>query len=287
MADVIRHPRMGAEPLLLRTGLAELGPAAAFARDAEAPAGTQSPMAFATSTAALSIDPLAVGHQFVSPPPGGLLAVVPSTAPERRLAPLEAELRERLAAEREQVLAQTTEAAHTAGYASGYEAGHAAGHEAGLAAGQAAGQADWADRSTRLDALLASIQAQLVEGVTGHEDLMVELAFEAVVRILGQAAPTAQGVRGLVREAIGALRDREQVRVRLAPPDAELLRAMRGELAGLAGSTGLEIVADETIELGGCLLETARGGLDARLETQMQRLRELLLAARSTPAGDA
>lgn len=276
MADVIRHPRMGAEPLLLRTGLAELHPAAAaLARDTDAAAGTQSPLAFRTAPAPLSIHPPSAAAASVGPPPGC------------RLAELEAELRERLAAERAQVLAQVTEAAHTAGYQAGHEAGQAAGHEAGLAAGQAAGQAEWADRTARLDALLGSVQAQLADGIAGHEDLMVELAFEAVVRILGQAAPTAQGVRGVVREAIGALRDREQVLVRLSPRDAGLLRAMQGDLAGLAGSTGLEIVADETIELGGCLLETAHGGLDARLETQMQRLRELLLAARSNPAGDA
>ena len=68
--------------------------------------------------------------------------------------------------------------------------------------------------------------------------------------------------------------------VRLATADADLLRDMHGEMTRLAGIKGLEIVADDSIALGGCLLETARGGLDARLETQVQRLRELLLAAR-------
>jgi flagellar assembly protein FliH len=74
------------------------------------------------------------------------------------------------------------------------------------------------------------------------------------------------------------------VLVRLAPGDADLLRTMHGEMTRLAGIKGLEIVSDEGIELGGCLLETARGGLDARLETQVQRLRELLLAARRAEA---
>jgi flagellar biosynthesis/type III secretory pathway protein FliH len=35
------------------------------------------------------------------------------------------------------------------------------------------------------------------------------------------------------------------------------------------------------VKWGGCVLEGASGNLDARLETQMQRLRDTLLAARA------
>lgn len=203
--------------------------------------------------------PVAPPAAVVADPPGPLPSP-PMHSPAPDLAELEREAHRRLAAEREQALLQATEA----------------GRSAGLAAGQAA----WAERIERLDRLLASLPEQLADGIAGEEDLLVELAFEAVVRILGQAAPTREGAQGLVREALASLREREQVVVRLAPPDVETLRAARSEMTRVAGCKGLEFVADERVELGGCLIETAGGGLDARLETQLQRLRELMLAAR-------
>jgi flagellar biosynthesis/type III secretory pathway protein FliH len=38
--------------------------------------------------------------------------------------------------------------------------------------------------------------------------------------------------------------------------------------------------ADKSIELGGCVIETDGGTLDARLETQVEGLRAALVAAR-------
>jgi len=42
----------------------------------------------------------------------------------------------------------------------------------------------------------------------------------------------------------------------------------------------VELVADEEIGLGGCVVETSGGSLDARIETQVQHLRETLLKVR-------
>jgi flagellar assembly protein FliH len=154
--------------------------------------------------------------------------------------------------------------------------------EAGRISGHEAGRAEWADRIDRLDAMLSSLRARLAEGLANQDDLLVELAFEATVRILGQAAPTREGVQAVVREALVSLRDREQVVLLVAPGDLDIVRSMGVDLARLAGSKGVEIVADDRVEWGGCLIETASGGLDARLETQVQRLRDLMLAARAT-----
>lgn len=174
---------------------------------------------------------------------------------------LEADLRRRLEREREQVLQQA--------------------RQDGVAEGREVGRAEWAERVDQLDALLAAAHDHFAAGVADHADLLVDLAFEAVVKIIGRAAPTREGVQGIVTEALKGLREREQLVIRLAPADVETIRSLRAEMTRLAGCKGLEIVADERVELGGCLIETSGGGLDARLETQVQRLRSLLLAARA------
>ena len=68
--------------------------------------------------------------------------------------------------------------------------------------------------------------------------------------------------------------------VKVAPQDFELLNARRRELLEDGSASEVELVADEQVKWGGCVLEGTSGNLDARLETQLQRLRDTLLRAR-------
>lgn len=155
----------------------------------------------------------------------------------------------------------------------------------GLAEGQRQGRAEWAERVDQLDHLLASIYERVAGGSAGVEDLLVEVAFEAAAKVIGAAGVSRAGVQAIVRESLRGLSEREQLVLRLAPRDVEAINEVRGELKRLAGSKGLEIVADERVEMGGCLIETTGGGLDARLETQLQRLRDLLVEATTAVRG--
>ena len=70
--------------------------------------------------------------------------------------------------------------------------------------------------------------------------------------------------------------------VKVAPQDFEWLNARRRELLEDGSATEVELVADTQVKWGGCVIEGASGNLDARLETQMQRLRDTLLNARES-----
>jgi flagellar assembly protein FliH len=84
----------------------------------------------------------------------------------------------------------------------------------------------------------------------------------------------------MVRQATLSTQRDEKVLIRLHPSDHALLKkggALPDELP--TGAT-LSWVGDPIVALGGCVIEAEKGELDARLETQIQRLREALVAAR-------
>jgi len=168
-------------------------------------------------------------------------------------------LRESIAAERQRVL----EEAHLQGYAAGVE--------------QA--RADNEGRLQELQQVIGSMRGALSGGIAGAEDLIVEIAFEAVCRIIGDAVGRRDGVLAVVREVIRGVRERENLVVRVAPQDYELIAGERQRLLRNGDASRIELVADERIELGGCLIETSGGTLDGRLETQFQRLRDTLVSA--------
>jgi flagellar assembly protein FliH len=129
-----------------------------------------------------------------------------------------------------------------------------------------------------MDALLKALQKSLADGIGALEPIAVEVAFESVGKIIGEALRSREGVIAIVQQGLRAAREREQVVVHLAPADYEWVTSARSAL-GQGQLASIELLSDEQVKLGGCLVTGVGGGLDARLETQFLRLQEVLLDA--------
>jgi flagellar assembly protein FliH len=164
------------------------------------------------------------------------------------------------------------------------EAARELGRQRGLHEGRAAGREEsqqaFAAELAGVRSLAGKLSDALVSGIGDLEDLAVAIAFEAVCKVLGEAAMTQEGVRAQVRQAAAHAKNKERLVVRLRPEDLSALRAAGALNAMLPPGKAVSWVADDSIELGGCVVETDGGALDARLETQIERMRAALLAAR-------
>lgn len=198
--------------------------------------------------------------------------------------------------------------ATAAGYAEGYERGQNEGlADAAKRVEQAARQAVDAAQADikanreaerqRIDAALAehaaltrTVLEQLQQHVNGAmrgiEEEAVAIAFEAVCRIVGDAAPDAAAVRAMVAAALAELGGKPVLRVRLHPQDLATLQASPDAQAMLQGFPSVSWTADDSVSIGGCLVDSAAGTLDARLEVQLRALgqswRDAVIQARST-----
>jgi flagellar assembly protein FliH len=190
----------------------------------------------------------------------------PPSAPAPSPVPTYDEYKQRLAGELAQVSQQAIDA----------------GREQGLQQGRLAAQTEFRQQ---LDTLRAIIQgagnahARYLEEVA---DEVGEIVFTAVSKILGDGFTNREGAVATVREAVRRSKERGRLLVRVSPEDFELLNARRRELLEGAVAGEVDLLADPKVKLGGCMLEGASGTLDARLELQLQRLREVLTRARLT-----
>lgn len=153
--------------------------------------------------------------------------------------------------------------------------GHADGHAQGMAEAQAA----YRDKLQHLDQLIENVGRSFSAQIEGLEDIAVTIAFESLAKLLGESLVTREGVRAMVSQVLQRTKDQERLIVRLSPGDFYLLLQQSTD-APLLTHAGVELVPDERIEMGGCLVETGTGSLDARLETQIQALRQVLVRAR-------
>lgn len=174
-------------------------------------------------------------------------------------------------------------------YAAGAKAGRKRGFEEGVKTGQEQGRAatlaEHQSHVARFESLLEHMAQTIPRQLKDGEDDIVALAFTVVCRLLGETAHTRAGIAALLRQAVAGLRAGPLLVVRMHPADLALVRtepALAALMARLEGPGGVQWRADEDAVLGGCMLESVHGELDARLHTQMVRLRDHLLAVRAT-----
>jgi flagellar assembly protein FliH len=137
------------------------------------------------------------------------------------------------------------------------------------------GEAVGAQRAAqRLEPVVASWQA-LVKELSGQrqkvraeaEEDTVKLAVAIARRILHrELAADPEALLGLVKAAFSRLNARETRRLRVSPGDAQLIEEQRAQL-GLP--PGVELVRDAALPASSVIFETARGELDASIDTQM------------------
>jgi len=99
---------------------------------------------------------------------------------------------------------------------------------------------------------------------------LVRLALEIARRVVRrEIAVDPDALRGLVTAALEKLRGQDIARVKVHPSHAALLAACLKQASG--GNT-VEVVADSSREPGAVVFETARGNLDASVDTQLQEI---------------
>lgn len=159
-------------------------------------------------------------------------------------------------------------------------AAQAEAEQRGLAQGREQAGRDAAAQVTqhneRVNAVIGALNESRRRALDEQEDMLVEIVFAALCRLVGTVAATGAGVEAMVRQLLAGEREAGALCVRLHPHDLALLTA-----GGAAFDPGLSLRADDSIEIGGCLLESPRGTLDARLEVQLAQLRAAMLALRA------
>jgi flagellar assembly protein FliH len=194
---------------------------------------------------------------------------------------------------REQASAEATQRA-------GFERGREDGRAQGLTEGREAGrqQAERDARAAhdaaearlgRLDELLQGVSAELARRLEAAEDDMIALCHAAICRILGEEIVARDGAAQLVRQAVreggfvGAASRLGQLAIHVHPTDCAALEGNAMLAAWLHQHSAAGVirwVPDEQVKLGGCLVRSGEGTVDARLETQMTALQRMLAEGR-------
>ncbi len=187
------------------------------------------------------------------------------------------QLRAAVKGECDKLREQTKKAAHDEGFKVGRDEGFKAGHEEGLKKAENVMAARLAESVQNAEHVVATAKAAAQEYLVQAEQDFAEIIVTAVGKVIPQQfIDVPQIILPAVKSALMKVRDQKEIKIHVAPAGYDFVLMARDEFRGLltGGNADLEVVADESLVPGDCVIETESGGVDARLSTQIKTLED-------------
>jgi len=172
-----------------------------------------------------------------------------------------------------------------------YKKGLADGEKNGRAEGRAAGKAEMQKSISgvqgKITQVLKSFEAQKDAVLNKSERKTLEIIFQAVEKIIRREAAMNRDVTlNIVKAAIAETAKTDAVTVRVNPADVQAVEMGKAFwLPVSAQIKEIKIVEDPRVESGGCILDSPSGSVDARLSTQIEKVKEVFLKCWEAGAG--
>jgi len=117
--------------------------------------------------------------------------------------------------------------------------------------------------------LMLDTIAQCQRYYKNNEQQLAQLVVQAVRQLIGEF-DNVELALNMTRQAMLSISNQRQVTLHIAPSQVDKVKARLGKVMKQFPEVSYaEVVADERVEEGGCLLETKVGVIDATLENQL------------------
>jgi len=147
------------------------------------------------------------------------------------------------------------------------------GFQEGYEAGQRMAAEEQQGSTAQLAALLYGFARETEQFVRSLEDDVVELALAVAEKVIAREVQTDRDlVVNVVRAALDEIHDATEIRIRVHPDDHALLETRWQEMLPRSVAQRSELLADELIERGGCIVETRIGYVDGQLKTRLNQV---------------
>ncbi|NHC42288.1 flagellar assembly protein FliH [Bacillus sp. MM2020_1] len=179
--------------------------------------------------------------------------------------------------ENHQKLAVLAEDSEQKGYQDGYTAGK---QEAELEV-----QREYLGKIEQAQNMLEQAFAQKEAIISEAEPFLLELSTIIATHIIKQELTSnPEQFVELIKQHILRFKEKEFITVCVHPDDFDFIQAQRAHLVAVVnGETEIKIIPDHSVTSKGCIIRTAYGSVDARIDTQIEEIKKVILEARREP----
>jgi len=155
-------------------------------------------------------------------------------------------------------------------------------HEKGLQDGRVEGKEEVVSQAK---IVIEGIE-NVLKDITAYKDDFPKIYEKEVIGLIKEIAKKVVHVEAKIDEqvilkniynAFDILSDRVEVKLNINPDDLDFVNENRPEFfSNVKGLQSISIEADSDVERGGCFIETEYGNVDARIQTQLERVESAL-----------
>lgn len=165
-------------------------------------------------------------------------------------------------------------------------------YQNGYRDGSAMATSTISEQNERLTKLIESIAEEFIrtraDWFAENEKQAVDLVCVALEHILGERPPVRSHIERALKAAFEQLGSGDRATVRCHPKDLVFVeKTFEKRLEEFRGFRKLRVLADDQIGIGGCLVETELGVVDARIEKQLAILKSVLVQHASSRRNNA
>lgn len=167
---------------------------------------------------------------------------------------------------------QAYEESHNKGYQEGLEQGKQEGFEQGNQSALADMQQTMQLTLKKAEGIIKTAEQEARQMIIDAERQILEIALAVAGKVLAREIednPTT--ILPIVKEALEKVRDQDQIIIRVNPEDYEMVLMAKRDLQLMVGrETAVSVAVDNIVPRGGCVIDTALGTVDARLDTKLE-----------------
>ena len=163
------------------------------------------------------------------------------------------------------------------------------GFEEGLAIGKQEAKAqiqeEFQEKTEQVQHLLMQAYEQKETIISEAEPFLLELSTVIASQIVKQELKSHpdQFVE-LIKQHILRFKEKDSITVCVHPDDFDFIQSQRIHLIAVVnGETEIKIIPDYSVSVKGCIIRTAYGSVDARIDTQIEEIKKVILEARREP----
>ncbi len=161
-----------------------------------------------------------------------------------------------------------------------YKKGFEEGRKEGERLARQEKEREMEEEISRFRALAEKMVSSYNEVIKKAEASLVKLAVKIAEKVIKDESSSRQEVlENMVRDGISRLQEKTNIKVRVNPEQLSFLKDKREEfLSSFEDIKGFEIVPDDTVSKGGCVVETPTGSVDLRIDKQVEEIKKNIIA---------
>jgi flagellar assembly protein FliH len=138
------------------------------------------------------------------------------------------------------------------------------------------------EKMEQIQALLQQAYIQKENIIAESEPFLLELSTVIASQIVKQELNDyPEKFVELIKQHILRVKEKESITVCVHPNDFDLIQAERSHLVAMVnGDTEIKIIPDHSVSPKGCIIRTAYGSVDARIDTQIEEIKKVILEVR-------